>query len=195
MFSAVEEEVKTGEGGDDFGIGIAIGTPTGMPILGGLKPMGATTEVPISPGFRLPEEPFGTEEYVYRPTARGTADAHESELPERKTQELPKPASWKKLFGRGLFSKMSNLRNQETIPDTKASNWTKFKSPAKATPRTPQIEVDMPSIEMERYSVMFNNLLAPNENSTIFARRRSRGAKLHFGSQEDLTVCILGFCL
>lgn len=59
------------------------------------------------------------------------------------------------------------------------------------TPHTlegPRLDVEIPSVKMERYSVMFGSLLKPNRSSALFARRQSNGNKLSPVQIQDLEV-------
>lgn len=101
-------------------------------------------------------------------------------------EDAPK-TGWRKMFGKGFFgSSRKAPTRQELEPTKKLELVTRDKlsphlapkqKPAKkgASP-APCLTVDIPEVEMERYSVMFGTLLHPSEKSTIFARRKSRDA-------------------
>lgn len=110
----------------------------------------------------------------------------------RQQEELPK-TGWRKVFGRGFFSKKTSPKQQllQPEPTTKklelitrdglsphvvAKQGPKSEQPLEKEPPSaaPCLNVDLPGVEMERYSVMFGTLLHPSEKSTIFARRKSR---------------------
>jgi hypothetical protein len=105
---------------------------------------------------------------------RGYPESHyrrvntESQYGRPHVEEPPKTAGWKRMFGMGFFSR----KNQ--APESPRPY-----SPPYATLRanltpTPCLDVDIPSVTLERYSVMFGNLLPPGQNSSLYARRRSR---------------------
>lgn len=52
----------------------------------------------------------------------------------------------------------------------------------------PKLDVEIPSVKMERYSVMFGSLLKPNRTSALFARRRSNASKLTPLQTQSLEV-------
>lgn len=109
-------------------------------------------------------------------------------------QEEPPKTGWRKMFGKGFFGGRRNyLKQQQPEPATKKLELVtrdklsphvvpkvvpKSKQPWKKSEPSPApcLNVDIPEVEMERYSVMFGTLLHPSEKSTIFARRKSRDA-------------------
>lgn len=122
----------------------------------------------------------------------------------RQQEELPK-TGWRKVFGRGFFSKKAPPKQQllQSEPATKklelvtrdglsphvvAKEGPKSKQlSGKESPNAaPCLNVDLPGVEMERYSVMFGTLLNPSDKSTIFARRKSRDVVA--GSSKNQTV-------
>lgn len=60
---------------------------------------------------------------------------------------------------------------------------------ARQLPLTPRLEVDIPSVEMERYSVMFEQLLMPPQQ-TILERRKAR-KELRFAAETLGSVCFV----
>lgn len=126
----------------------------------------------------------------------------------RQQEELPK-TGWRKVFGRGFFSKKTSPKQQQQLllqpePATKklelvtrdglsphvvAKEGPKSKqlSGEERPSEAPCLNVDLPGVEMERYSVMFGTLLHPSEKSTIFARRKSRDP-LVGGSKDQMAT-------
>lgn len=123
----------------------------------------------------------------------------------RQQEELPK-TGWRKVFGRGFFSKKTSPKQQQPLlqpePATKklelvtrdglsphvvAKEGPKSKqlSGNEGPSEAPCLNIDLPGVEMERYSVMFGTLLHPSEKSTIFARRKSRDP-LVGGSKDQM---------
>lgn len=109
----------------------------------------------------------------------------------RQQEELPK-TGWRKVFGRGFFSKkvlpkqllqpepatkkLELITRDGLSPHVVAKEGPKSKqlSGKESPSAAPCLNVDLPGVEMERYSVMFGTLLHPSDKSTIFARRKSR---------------------
>lgn len=108
-------------------------------------------------------------------------------------QEEPPKTGWRKVFGRGFFSKKTSPKQQLLQPEpatkklelitrdglsphvvAKEGPKSKQSSGKERPSEAPCLNVDLPGVEMERYSVMFGTLLHPSEKSTIFARRKSR---------------------
>lgn len=149
-----------------------------------------------SPAFLLPSEPFGVKSAV-----RVQSSGKGAPVVRQQQEEPPKTGGWKRMFGKGLFGRRNNaktLTSQETTPEMPdpaqaAVIAAKTKASAKPVAKTPCIDVDIPCVEMERYSVMFGSLLPPSEKSSLFARRRSRdviSGVSSSSSMEDLSVCI-----
>ncbi|RPA76393.1 hypothetical protein BJ508DRAFT_331169 [Ascobolus immersus RN42] len=109
---------------------------------------------------------------------------------------IPQESGWRRLFGKGLFSKkggkklvkanppanVSRNASGQNSPITQSSNSSNV---SVEQPKRPEIqrtdsgqsmrlEVDIPAVEMERYSVMFGPVLLPKRNGSLYARRRSR---------------------
>jgi len=180
-------------------IGMAIGSPTEAQ-----EARMESSAVPLSldmrssgneaPQFTLPSEPFGVE---VRGPMTGAAARKKQPRKESKhaAQEENPKGGWKKLFGRSFFSRKNApkpVQQSPQPPPTRDSMVTaeprQFQSKTPfliskshlnnlATPPVspaPCLDVDIPEVEMERYSVMFGTLLHPSEKSSLFARRRSR---------------------
>ncbi|KAL0636001.1 hypothetical protein Q9L58_005030 [Maublancomyces gigas] len=122
----------------------------------------------------------------------------------RQQEELPK-TGWRKVFGRGFFSKKAPPKQQLLQPEpatkklelitrdglsphvvAKEGPKSKQLSGKESPNAAPCLNVDLPGVEMERYSVMFGTLLNPSDKSTIFARRKSRDVGA--GSSKHQTV-------
>ncbi|RPA96418.1 hypothetical protein L873DRAFT_1223478 [Choiromyces venosus 120613-1] len=153
-------------------IGMAIGSPT---------------------EYTLPPEPFGVE--VRGPMTGALRKKQLQKESKHGAQEEGPKSGWKKLFGRSFFGKKNapKLTQQSLqLPPARDSMMTagagRFQSKTPfliskshlnnlaAPPISPApcLDVDIPEVEMERYSVMFSTLLHPSEKSSLFARRRSR---------------------
>ncbi|KAI5782701.1 hypothetical protein EDC01DRAFT_780432 [Geopyxis carbonaria] len=166
--------------GDEAHIGMALGSPSESSMLAGSSTnstylsLSTVASDPKSPAFVLPSTPFG----VPPPprTATATATSTPRRLPEFDSPE-PKTAGWRKrIFGKGLFSKRPPVPQRAEPPPEKLEY---RRSPVphvakKARAATPCLDVHIPSVEMERYSVMFDTLLHPSDNSELYRRRRSR---------------------
>lgn len=115
------------------------------------------------------------------------------DLKSGRQQEEPPKTGWRKVFGRGFFSKKTSPKQQLLQPEpatkklelitrdglsphvvAKEGPKSKQSSGKERPSAAPCLNVDLPGVEMERYSVMFGTLLHPSEKSTIFARRKSR---------------------
>lgn len=70
----------------------------------------------------------------------------------------------------------TNWSNSPTVPQLVVSG----SSSAQMNGEKPLLDVDIPSIKMERYSVMFSNLLQPNSNrsSSLLMRRQGNSERL-----------------
>ncbi|KAG0132070.1 hypothetical protein HOY82DRAFT_311880 [Tuber indicum] len=179
-------------------IGMAIGSPTEVrearmessvvPSSLGVRPSGNDT-----PQFALPPEPFGVE--VRGPMSGAVRKKQLQKEGKHGAQEENPKSGWKKLFGRNFFGKKNVPKPTQQSPQpppTRDSMVTAELRPFQsktpfliskshlnnlaAPPASPApcLDVDIPEIEMERYSVMFGTLLHPSEKSSLFARRRSR---------------------
>lgn len=125
----------------------------------------------------------------------------------RQQEDLPK-TGWRKVFARSFFSKKTSPKQQPQLlqpePTTKKLELitrdglsphvvakegpTLILPSGKVLPSpAPCLNVDLPGVEMERYSVMFGTLLHPSEKSTIFARRKSRDVAAG-GSKDQATT-------
>ncbi|OCK86367.1 hypothetical protein K432DRAFT_66716 [Lepidopterella palustris CBS 459.81] len=67
--------------------------------------------------------------------------------------------------------------NSPSIPKVMVSSGSDNMSP-RTLGGGPMLDVDIPNIEMERYSVMFGSLLRPDRSSSLFARRQANPEKL-----------------
>jgi hypothetical protein len=177
---------------------------------------GATPET--EPAFILPPEPFVVAEspavaqappqqqprqqpqHQQRPktgrSRKGSKGSDKSSIKQEECPEPPKTASWKqRIFGNGgLFRKNTGKSSREPTPEPPKLPKPQAKEAGKPPLRTPCIDITIPSVEMERYSVMFGNLLPPSEKSTLFARRRSKdmsAISVHSRLSEDFNVCPL----
>ena len=188
-------------------IGMALGSPSEGIIAerrDAFRSLEALTQAG-SPAFVLPAEAFVVASpSVPRPATsrsrKGSNGSHGSN-PKEKPEDPPKTAGWKRVFGRGLFGSRKGKPQREAPPEppvpipeppktATSSKLRKWKS-TKGEPKTPCLDVNIPCVEMERYSVMFGNLLPPSEKSSLFARRRSRdvcGAQFVGGQSSDETV-------
>lgn len=143
-----------------------------------------------SSASKLPDRRF--EVPVKGPVASGARKTLHKEREREKEQhpheEAPK-TGWRKMFGKSFFSSKKNPPKQQQYlePTTKLELVTRDKLSPHLVPKpkklskkemppslAPCLDVDIPEVEMERYSVMFGTLLHPSEKSTLFARRKSR---------------------
>jgi hypothetical protein len=76
-----------------------------------------------------------------------------------------------------------------TVPEVVISNDSQNALP-RATGDKPLLDVDIPKIEMERYSVMFGNLLQPNRSSSLLVRRQGNVEKLKPLNELSMKVSI-----
>jgi len=195
--------------GEESWIGMALGSPSERLIAEqreAYRSMEALGQAE-SPAFVLPAEAFVVASpSVPRPATsrsrKGSNGSHGSN-PREKLEEPPKTAGWKRVFGRGLFGSRKGKPQREVAPElpvpipeppktATSSKLRKWKSTKDV--KTPCLDVNIPCVEMERYSVMFGNLLPPSEKSSLFARRQSRdvyGAHEMSGqnSDENTEVC------
>ncbi|CCX31314.1 hypothetical protein FPQ18DRAFT_99453 [Pyronema domesticum] len=104
-----------------------------------------------------------------RPSSR-IQSRHAPSLSETSQTSLPSVASQVSLASR---TTTPDLIEHLTVPPASGRHWW---STNKEPVKTPHLDVDIPGVEMERYSVMFGNILPPSEKSSLFARRRSREA-------------------
>ncbi|KAF2204991.1 hypothetical protein GQ43DRAFT_363429 [Delitschia confertaspora ATCC 74209] len=70
-----------------------------------------------------------------------------------------------------------NWNASPMVPKVVVSNGSRDVSP-RTMGGTPLLDVDIPRIEMERYSVMFGSLLQPNGTSSLLARRQGNPERL-----------------
>ncbi|KAF8250879.1 hypothetical protein K440DRAFT_638722 [Wilcoxina mikolae CBS 423.85] len=178
-----KEDMGGMQGGDLCPIGVALGSPSGT-----LKPLGdgftgfqsiEALSATQSPAFLLPSEPFGINS-----TKRTQSSGRGAPVVRQQQEEPPKTGGWKRMFGKGLFGRRNSAKTSAStsrevtpeLPDPAqtAAVLAKPKNSGRPVTKTPCIDVDIPCVEMERYSVMFGSLLPPSEKSSLFARRRSR---------------------
>jgi len=179
-------------------IGMAIGSPTearearmeGSAVSSSLDMRSSGNE---TPQFTLPPEPFGVE--VRGPMTGAARKKQPQKESKHGVQEENPKGGWKKLFGRSFFGRKNAPKPAQQSPQpppTRDSMVTaeprqfQSKTPfliskshlnnlaAPPVSPAPCLDVDIPEVEMERYSVMFGTLLHPSEKSSLFARRRSR---------------------
>jgi hypothetical protein len=107
----------------------------------------------------------------------------------------PKTPGWRRMFGKGGLFRKHHPKSREVTPElpelpkqpAPTSTLKKSKkSPQK--PQAPSLEVEIPNVELERYSIMFGSLLPPSEKSSLFARRRSKDIYLPPNSDQEDTV-------
>lgn len=182
-------------------IGMAIGSPT--EVREARMEKMESSAVPSSldmqssgdetPQFTLPPEPFGVE--VRGPMTGAVRKKQPQKESKHGVQEENPKGGWKKLFGRSFFGRKNTSKPTQQSPQpppTRDSMVTaeprqfQSKTPfliskshlnnlaAPPVSPAPCLDVDIPEVEMERYSVMFGTLLHPSEKSSLFARRRSR---------------------
>lgn len=142
-----------------------------------------------SSATKLTNKPF--EVQVKGPVASGARKTLHKEREREKDrgreypQEDAPKTGWRKMFGKGFFgSSRKAAPRQDLEPMKKLELVTRDKLSPHLAPKqkpvkkgaspAPCLTVDIPEVEMERYSVMFGTLLHPSEKSTIFARRKSR---------------------
>lgn len=166
---------------------------------GGVGPMGLETEqygfsTSISAnGMQTPYTPFTP--------SSGVTQASSNEAG---------ASGWRRLFGKGLFSKKGTRKLVKANPPpdvVRGENYSRGNTPVSQssnsskisvddeykryeivrtdTPNSLMLEVDIPKVEMERYSVMFGNVLLPKRNGSLYSRRRSRMAN------EDVSSCLV----
>ncbi|PWW75444.1 hypothetical protein C7212DRAFT_296185 [Tuber magnatum] len=175
-------------------IGVAIGSPTEA--RGARMESSTVPSIDVrsggdeTPQFILPPEPFGVEvRGLMSGVVRGKRPRKDSK---HGAQEENPRSRWKRLFGRNFFGKKNSPKPTQQPPHMLGSMVTAeprpFQSktpfpgsgshldnlPAPLSSPAPCLDVDIPEVEMERYSVMFGTLLRPSEKSSLFARRRSR---------------------
>lgn len=148
-------------------IGVALGSPSqANDPSSGFHPIDKRFN-PLSPELVLPVEPFQfSPPSGLRPRTAGGS------LTEREKPDEPwKAGGWKRMFGKAIFGRRGS-KGREATPELPVP----MPVPKPATrPKTPCLDVDIPSVEMERYSIMFGNLLhKPSEKSSLFARRQSK---------------------
>ncbi|CUS10861.1 unnamed protein product [Tuber aestivum] len=190
-------------------IGMAIGSPSEAREAGmGSSAVPSPLDVPSggneTPQFVLPPEPFGVE---VRGAMSGTVRKKQSRKDSKHGAQAENPRSgWKKLFGRSFFGKkdapkpaqhpqqpppmLDSLVTAEPRPFQSKTPFLISKShldKLAAPPASPApcLNVDIPEVEMERYSVMFGTLLHPSEKSSLFARRRSRDVPAANGQTQQ----------
>lgn len=195
-------------------IGMAIGSPTEtvQPQSGTLEKLKTSAssmleDAGTSSTAKLLNQRFEVrvEGPVANSARRNTLQKEKESEKDKGKEELPK-TGWRKVFGRGFFSKKTSPKQQQqqllqSEPATKklelitrdglsphvvAKEGPKSKQLSGERPsEVPCLNVDLPGVEMERYSVMFGTLLHPSEKSTIFARRKSRDP-LVGGSKDQM---------
>lgn len=211
---------RSGSGMSNYGmdashgtIGMAIGSPTEIvqPQSGTLENLGTPTSIVsgdagTSSVLKPPNQRFEVRvegpvaNNARRSTLRGERERDSEKAKDkgkdlkntRQQEELPK-TGWRKVFGRGFFSKKALPKQQLLQPEpatkklelitrdglsphvvAKEGPKSKQLSGKESPSAAPCLNVDLPGVEMERYSVMFGTLLHPSDKSTIFARRKSR---------------------
>lgn len=177
-------------------VGVAIGSPTGTSNLRetGISDYPSLEKITMdqkSPEFRLPNTPFGIE--LPKDYKSYMEDQSVPEINDIPPMEPPKTSSWKiKVFAKGMFSRKNTTKSREPTPEIpviptsppnvlmKRKMVHKNKKSDEWKP-APSLDVDIPSIQMERYSVMFGGLLDTSEKGSLYQRRMSR----EVSSMED----------
>ena len=169
-------------------IGMAIGSPTEQqkPMIGSRVALPAPDTYPADPPvpqFVLPPVPVEVKSGLKKSSERNQRSGG---------QEEPSKGGWKKLFGRSFFGKKSPPKQSQT-PGLRPRPYTSAgpaPPPMFTTPPSPApcLDVDIPGVEMERYSVMFGTLLHPGDRSSLLSRRGS-GYIQGLGEQ----VCVFFF--
>lgn len=158
----------------DENIGMALGTPSGLLDSALVTAPGVVDAGPwrtnTPPGFVLPSEPFGVQIKVGRKGEQRPGSASD------KGSEKETGTGW-----RGMLRRFGTKKKRPSTPERPQQQKRRV-APEKARKTgkksTPFLDVDIPSVEMERYSVMFGTLLQPSEKSSIFARRKSKDANI-----------------
>ena len=182
--------------------------------LGGLLGARRHTEYVPTAFYQLQPEPTQNTSQTYTSTIEAAHDPFPEKPPE--VPEKPsKPAKAKRSTSLKKVEKKPSLKRAQTAPQVVDMVESSDETPQVMTERgppdfdederfdvqtpivspvAPQLDVDIPSIKLDRYSVMFSGLLGkPNRNSSaLLARRQANLEKLKTVNEaiQDEKVCL-----